>query len=222
MIRAFVAVLGREVRLAFGQGNGALLVLGFFVIAACLFPFALGTDPALLARIGPAVLWAAALLATLLSLDRLFQADVEDGTLEQIAVRDLPLSLVVLAKILAHWASTGLPLVAMTPVLAILFAVPGDAMVTLMIAMAVGTPALSAIGAIGAALTAGMRRGGVLLSILVLPLYLPVLIFGAGASAAAALGQPVDQPMALLGALALASLSTAPGVAAAALRQGLE
>ena len=221
-MNGFLTVVRRDLRLAQRQGGDSLMAVAFFVLAAALFPFAVGPEGNLLERIGGGVLWATALLAALLSFDRLFQADYDDGNLEQLALAPLPLELVVLAKALAHWLTTGLPLVAVAPVVALLFhmsAVPvGVAVVSLLL----GTPSLSLIGALGAALVLGARRGGALLALLVVPLALPVLIFGAGAVEAASEGLPVATQFAVLAAFLLAALALAPWGAAAALRLALE
>ena len=174
------AVLARELRLAFRTGGGFGLGVGFYLIVALMVPLGIGPDPARLAGVAAGALWLGALLACLLSLDRLFQADWEDGTLDQLALGTLPLEAVVALKALAHWLTTGLPLVAVAPLLALTLNLPGAGLsVAASLSLAAGTPALSLIGAIGAALTVGIRRGGLLLSLLVLPLYLPTLIFGA-------------------------------------------
>jgi heme exporter protein B len=216
------ALIGRDLVLAFRQGGGGLLAVGFFAVVAILFPFGVGPEPALLGRIAAGVLWVAALLASLLSLDRLFQADLEDGSLDQLALGPLPLELVVLGKCLAHWLTTGLPLVLAAPVLAALLNLDQAAWPVLLAALALGTPALSLIGAIGAALTVGVRRGGVLLSLLVLPLTVPVLIFGVAAVEAAATGFSPRPHLLLLGGTGLFALVLAPWAGAAALRLSLD
>ena len=221
-MRRFGFVVARELRLAFRQAGDSLTVVAFFTIGVVLFPFSVGPDLATLARIGPGVLWVMALLAALLSLERLFQADYEDGTLDLLALGPLPLEAIVLAKSVAHWLTTGLPLLLAAPVLALLLNLESAGFGTLAAAMALGTPALTLVGAIGAALTLGARRGGVLLSLLVLPLYLPVLIFGVAAVDAALAGEAVRPPLMILGALFLVALALAPWAAAAALRQALE
>lgn len=218
----FGALLRRDLALARREGGATFLVLGFFLIVIALFPFGVGPELDMLARIAPGTLWVAALLAALLPLDRLFQADREDGSLDQLALLPLPLELVVLAKVAAQWLSIGLPLVLLSPLLALLLNLPTEAMPTLMLSLALGTPALALIGAIGAALTVGIRRGGALLSVLVLPLDVPVLIFGAGAVDAAALGFDPTAHLMLLAACALAALALAPFAAAAALRLSLD
>jgi len=214
----FFALIVRDVRLAARQGGASLLTVGFFVIAVTLFPLGVGPELAVLARISTGVVWVAALLACLLSLDRLFQADFEDGSLDLLILSPTPLELTVLAKCIANWLTTALPLVVAAPVLALVMHLPASGFAVLIVAMAVGTPALSLIGAIGAALTVGVRRGGVLLSLLVLPLYMPVLIFGVGAVDAAAMGLSPAPHLMLLGAISLGALVLGPWAAAAALR----
>jgi len=218
----FLQTIRRDLILARRQGASAFLAVGFFVVAASLFPFAVGPDPDVLASIGAGVIWVSALLATLLSLDRLFQADFEDGSLDLLVLAPQPLFLLVLAKTIAHWLTTALPLIIAAPLLAMFMAIPPEGFAPLMLAMLIGTPALSLIGAVGAALTVGMRRGGVLLSLLVLPLYIPVLIFSVASISAALIGQDGSPAMMLLGALSLFSLVLAPPAAAAALRLSLE
>ncbi len=218
----FRRLVERDLTLALRQGGDAATVLAFFVIAVVLFPFGVGPEPHLLQRIAAGVLWVMALLAALLSLDRLFLADYEDGSLEALALVPLPLEAQVAAKCLAHWIVTGLPLTLMAPVLALLLSLEPGAYPVLMLSMALGTPSLSLIGAVGAALTLGARRGGVLLSLLVLPLYIPVLIFGVAACEAATEGFAVRPHLLLLGAILALALPTAPFAAAAGLRQALE
>ena len=221
-MRAFLALLLRDLRLALRHGADTLLVVGFFFIAAILFPFAVGPDPALLGRIAAGIVWVMALLATLLSLERLFLADLDDGSLDLIALGPLPLELAVLAKAAAHWLASGVPLILATPVIAVLLGLEGEALPPLIAAMALGTPLLSLIGAVGAALSLGARRGGVLLSLLVLPLYMPALIFGAATVDAGLAGLPMQAPLLALAALLVAALPLAPLAAAAAIRQALE
>jgi heme exporter protein B len=187
-----------------------------------LFPLGVGPEPGILARIGPGVIWVTALLASMLALERLFQADFEDGSLDLLVLADLPLEVIVLAKSLAHWLTTGLPLMVAAPVLALLLNMSGDGFAALILAMLLGTPCLTLIGAIGAALTVGARRGGGLLSLLVLPLYVPVLIFGVAAVDAAIGGLALRPYMLILGALLLVMLVLAPLASAAALRQAVE
>ncbi len=219
---AFWQIVRRDLLLARRQGASSLLAVAFFVIVVSLFPFAVGPDAIILASIGAGIIWVAALLATLLSLDRLFQADFEDGSLDILVLTRQPIAMLVLAKTLAHWLTTALPLIIASPLLAMFMALPVDVFATLVISLAVGTPALSLIGAVGAALTVGMRRGGVLMSLLVLPLYIPVLIFGVGAMGAAMMGQDASSALMLLGAISLFALVLAPIGAAAALRLALE
>ncbi|HYL32492.1 MAG TPA: heme exporter protein CcmB [Stellaceae bacterium] len=218
----FAALLTRDLRLAFRQGGDVANVVAFFALAVILFPFGVGPDPDLLARIAAGVLWVTALLAALLSLERLFDADYQDGSLEALSLMPVPLEIQVLAKCAAHWLTTGLPLTIIAPLLALVLHFNAAGYPALIAALLLGTPVLSLIGAIGAALTLGARRAGVLLSLLVLPLYIPVLIFGVAASEAAALGLHSRPHLLLLAALLAASLALAPWAAAAALRQALE
>lgn len=215
------ALLARELRLALRAGGGAGLGLAFFLIVVLLAPFGVGDDGATLARIAPGMLWIAALLACLLSLDRLFQADAEDGALDILALSPAPLETVAALKALAHWLTTGLPLVLAAPLLAVTLSLPGPAYPWLVASLAVGTPGLSFLGAIGAAVTVGLRRGGLLLSVLVLPLYVPTLIFGARAVAEAADGGRPWPAFLLLAGLSLGIVALAPFAAAAALRVNL-
>ena len=219
---AFGRLVARDLRLAVRQGGDAATVAAFFVLTVILFPFGVGPEPELLRRIAPGVVWVTALLASLLSLERLLLADYEDGSLEALALVPLPLEAQVVAKCLAHWLVTGLPLTLLAPLLALLLHLEGAAYPALVAGMALGTPTLSLIGAIGAALTLGARRGGVLLSLLVLPLYVPVLIFGVAACEAAASGLAVRPHLLLLAALLALALPLAPFAAAAGLRQALE
>lgn len=218
----FLQIVARDVRLAFRQGGATTLVVVFFVLTVTLFPLGVGPETAVLRRIAPGVIWVAALLAAMLSLDRLFQVDFEDGSLDQLALAPLPLELVAAAKCLAHWISTGLPLVVISPLLGVLLELNGEAYGALLLAMAAGTPSLSLVGGIGAALTVSIRRGGVLLSLLVLPLYIPVLIFGTGAIDAAATGLGGGAHLLVLAALLAAGLPLAPWAIAGALRLNLE
>lgn len=218
----FAALLTRDLRLAFRQGGDVANVVAFFALAVILFPFGVGPDPDLLARIAAGILWVTALLAALLSLERLFDADFQDGSLEALALMPVPLEIQVLAKCVAHWLTTGLPLTIVAPLLALVLHFDAAGYPALIAALLLGTPVLSLIGAIGAALTLGARRAGVLLSLLVLPLYIPVLIFGVAASEAAALGLESRPHLLLLAALLAGSLALAPWAAAAALRQALE
>ncbi|MDT8344995.1 MAG: heme exporter protein CcmB [Thermohalobaculum sp.] len=214
----FAALVRRDTRLALRLGGGGAVGIAFFVLAVVLIPLGVGRETATLARIAGGVLWVAALLAALLSLDRLFQADFEDGSLDQLMLAPMPLEQVVLAKTLAHWVTTGLPMTLIAPVLGAMLQLPDTALPALGLALAVGTPALSFIGAIGAAITVGVRRGGLLLSILVLPLYIPTLVFGARVVENALLGLPLAGVLGLLGGLTLFAGALAPFAAAAALR----
>ncbi len=218
----FGRLVGRDLTLALRQGSDATIAVMFFVLVVVLFPFGLGPEPNLLARIAAGVIWVAALLASLLSLDRLFQTDFEDGSLELMALGGLPLELVVLAKATAHWLVTGVPLLVAAPVLAVLLGMNRDGFGTLELTLLLGTPSLSLIGSIGAALTLGARRGGVLISLLILPLFIPVLIFGAAAIDSALGGLSVRPHLLILGALLAAALPLTAMAAAAALRQALE
>ncbi|MEK7245027.1 MAG: heme exporter protein CcmB [Pseudomonadota bacterium] len=218
----FLAIVRRDVRLAFRQGTDTLMTLAFFVIAVVLFPFGVGPEPNVLARIGGGVVWVAALLASMLALERLFQTDYEDGGLELLALAPMPLQIVVLAKVLAHWLATGLPLAVVAPVLGVLMNMPSDVFPVLVAALLLGTPTLSLIGAIGAGLILGARRGGVLLALLVLPLFIPVLVFGVSAVEMTAQGLSPKASLLILGGMALAALARGPWAAAAAIRQALE
>ena len=220
---ALAALLIRDMRLAVRVGGGALMGVLFFLIVVTMIPFALGPDLALLQRIGPAILWLGALLASLLALDRLLAADHEDGSLDLILMGRTPLELAVLTKALAHWITTGLPLVIATPVLGLFLNLDLTAIGAVALTLAVGTPALTLVGLIGAALSVVLRRGGLLLPVLVLPLTIPILIFGVAASNAAVVGPvPFGTPFLVLCALTLMSLVVGPFAAAAALRQGLD
>jgi heme exporter protein B len=217
----FRALLLRDLRLAFRQGGDGAMAVIFFVLAALLFPFGLGPEPEALARDAVGIIWVMALLASLLALDRLFQGDWEDGSLDLMALAPLPLELVVLAKALGHWLVSGLPLLIAAPVVASMLQFDPAGLPRLVLALALGTPTLSLLGAVGAALTLGARRAAVLVSLLVLPLEIPVLIFGVAAADPAASGDGATQIM-LLGALLALALPLCPWAAAAALRQALE
>jgi heme exporter protein B len=221
-MNAFLVVVARDARLGLQQGGTAMMAVMFFLLAVTLFPLGVGPEPETLRRIAAGVVWVAALLAALLSLDRLFQADYEDGSLDLFALAPLPLPLLVLAKCLAHWLTTGLPLMVAAPVLALLLNIEPAGLPILLATMALGPPTLSLVGAIGAALTVGVRRGGVLLSLLVLPLCIPVLVFAVGAVDLHLFGLGARQPMLLLAALLVAALALVPWAAAAALRLALE
>jgi heme exporter protein B len=219
---AFASLLKRDLLLAVRNRGELVNPLLFYVIVAMLFPLGVTSDPKTLATMAAGVLWIAALLATLLSLDTLFRSDFDDGSLELIMLSPYPSIILVLAKVLAHWLVTGLPLLIATPLLAVLMAVPDAARATLWLTLALGTPVLSLVGAIGVALTVGLRRGGALLSLLVLPLYVPVLIFGANAVGASAAGLPVTGQLYMLGAFLVLALSLAPLATAAALRISID
>ncbi len=218
MIGAFLGLVRHELRLALRQGSDTGIVLGFFVLAVVLFPFGVGPEPELLRRLGAGIIWVAALLAALLSLDRLYASDFEDGGLDLLALSGLPLELVALAKGASHWLTTGLPLTILSPLLGLLLNLEPETLPLLALSLLIGTPALSLIGTLAAALVLGARRQAVLLSLLVLPLYVPPLIFGAASSAAMS---GAHSNLLLLGALSLAAFSLAPWAAASALRQAL-
>ncbi len=213
------ALFGRELRLARRIGGGGAMGLVFFLILVTITPFAIGPDLNLLARIGPAILWIAALLASLLGMDRLFQSDYEDGSLDLLRMMDAPLELLVATKCVAHWTATGLPLVVAAPLFGVMLGLDGNAMLGVAASLLAGTPALTFIGAIGAALTANLRRGGLLMAVLILPFTVPVLIFGVSAADAAS-GGVVSfwTPFSALCALTLGAMALAPFAAAAALR----
>ena len=221
-MRGWVWIVRRDLRLALKRGGDSANVVVFFVLAITLFPLGIGPDTALLARIAPGAIWVAALLAAMLSLERLFRADHDDGSLELLALAPPPLEVTVLAKCLAHWLTTGVPLVVASPLLAVMLDMSGEGLGALVAAMALGTPTLSLIGAIGAALTLSLRSGGVLISLLVLPLYVPALIFGVGAVDAAVHGLAVRPHLMVLGGMLLAALALCPWASAAALRHSLE
>ena len=228
-MNAFLNIVSKDLRLALRQRSDLTMAVLFFILTAMLFPFGLGPEPNLLARIAPGIIWVTALLSVLLSLERIFLADYEDGSLEQLVLSRASLEVTVLAKVLAHWLTTGLPLILAAPLIALLFNMDTEAMTILLIAMLLGTPSLSLIGAIAAALTLGARRGGVLIPLLVLPLYIPTLIFGVGAIDAAMNSLEAGAVIAnarphllLLGAILLVSLLIAPLAGSAALKQALE
>lgn len=221
-VSRFLHIVHRELHLALRQGMDSLMVVVFFVLAVVLFPLGIGPEANLLARIGAGVIWVAALLAAMLSLERLFQNDFDDGSLDLLVLAPVPLEVVVLAKVSAHWLTTGLPLMVTAPLLAVLLNLGADGFWVLVATLALGTPTLSLIGAVGAALVLGSRRGGVLLSLLLLPLYIPVLVFGVGAIDAAVNGFAMRAQFLILGALLLGALALCPWAAAAALKQALE
>jgi heme exporter protein B len=222
MWRVFLVVVRRDVLLAFRRRSDVLTTLFFFVMVTTLFPLGVGPERELLRTMAPGILWVGALLASMLSLGRLFAMDFADGTLEQMLLSPEPLSVVVAGKVLAHWLVSGLPLVLLAPLLALQFDLPGEAIEVLALGLLLGTPALSLIGAIGAALTLGLRGGGVLVALLVLPLYIPVLIFGAGAVGAQSSGLGGVAHLQLLAGVLAAALALAPWATAAALRVALD
>ena len=215
------ALLLRDLRLAVRAGGGFGLALAFFLIVCTLVPFGIGPEGGTLARVAPGILWIGALLSCLLSLDRIFALDHEDGSLDLLATAPLPLEGIVAVKALAHWLTTGLPLVVFAPVLGLLLHLPGPAYGWLVASLTLGTPALSVLGAFGAAVTVGLRRGGLLLSLLVLPLYVPTLNFGAEAVRRGAQGADGGTPLVFLAGISLASLALMPFAGAAALRVNL-
>ncbi len=221
MTRIFRYLVMRDLRLALRQGTDVAMVISFFVITVTLFPLGVGPEPNVLARIAAGVVWVTALLAVMLSLERLFQADYEDGSVDLLLLTPAPLELVVLAKVTAHWLLTGFPLIVTAPVLAALMNMPSEGYPVLVATMTLATPTLSLIGAVGAALTLGARRGGVLISLLVLPLYIPVLIFAVAAVDAAITDLSTRPHLLILGAMLAAALPLAPWAAAAALRHSL-
>ena len=219
--RAFLLLLKRDLTLALRHRSEIANPLLFFVLVATLFPLGIGSDTEILQTVASGVIWVAALLASLLSLDGMFRSDFEDGSLEQFMLSAHPVSLLVIAKIVAHWLVTGLPLLAIAPLLAVFLSLPSDAIGILIVTLALGTPILSLIGAVGVALTVGLRRGGIILSLLVLPLYVPVLIFASSAVETAAAGIPVSAQLSILGAMLALALSLAPLATAASLRISL-
>ena len=220
MSHAFRSLLMRDLKLAARSGGGAALALAFFALMATLVPLGIGADLRLLARVAAGVLWVGAVLAALLSLDRLYQGDFDDGSLDLIALSPLSLEQVALAKFLAHWLSTGLPLTLLSPLLALFFGLPGAGTEMLVLSLLIGTPAVSAVGAIGASLTLSLKRGGLILPLLILPLLTPVVIFGAG-TVSAALDGLANGAMGLLAAFSVAAVLVSPFVTAACVRLNL-
>ncbi len=216
-----IALLTRDLRLALRAGGGFGLGLAFFLILAVLVPLGVGPEPATLALIAPGILWVGALLACLLSLDRIFALDFEDGSLDLLATAPVPLEAVVTIKAVAHWLTTGLPLVLISPVLGLLLFLPAEAYLWLILSLLLGTPALSVIGTFGAALTVGLKRGGLLMSLLVLPLYIPTLVFGAEVVSRGAQGLAVGTPLALLGSITAGAVALLPFASALVLRINL-
>lgn len=222
MLRLLIAIVRRDLLLVYRRRSDVLTALFFFIIVVSLFPLGVGPDPGLLRIMAPGIIWVSALLASMLTLGRLFVPDYVDGTLEQMALAPEPLAVIALGKVLVHWAVSGLPLVLLSPLLAAQFDLPGSSIQVLFWSLLLGTPVLSMIGAIGAALTLGARSGSVLVALLVLPLYVPVLIFGAGAVAADAAGMDASAHLLLLGAGVAGAVALAPWAIAAALRIALE
>jgi heme exporter protein B len=220
MSHAFRSLLMRDLKLAARSGGGAALALAFFALMATLVPLGIGADLRLLARVAAGVLWVGAVLAALLSLDRLYQGDFDDGSLDLIALSPLSLEQVALAKFLAHWLSTGLPLTLLSPLLALFFGLPGAGTEMLVLSLLIGTPAVSAVGAIGASLTLSLKRGGLILPLLILPLLTPVVIFGAG-TVSAALDGLANGALGLLAAFSVAAVLLSPFVTAACVRLNL-
>jgi len=222
MFKAFLNIIKRDLTLAMRRRSDILTTVFFFVIVVTLFPLGIGPEIETLRLIAPGVFWVAALLASMLALERLFANDFDDGALEQMMLAPHPLSVLVLGKIFTHWLVTGVPLVLLAPILGLQYDLSADALKIMMLTLLIGTPALSLIGAIGAALTLGLRGGGVLVSLLVLPLYIPVLIFGAGAVEASVSGLGGEGHLALLGAILLMALLLSPLATSAALRVSVE
>jgi len=219
---ALFTIIHRDLLLVMRRKSEVLTALFFFVVVASLFPLGIGADAALLRKIAPGVLWVAALLSTLLGLHRMFAADYQDGALEQIALAPQPMVILVTGKIIAHWIVCGLPLVLLAPLIGIQFDLDTSSLYILMLTLLLGTPVLSLLGSVGAALTLGVRGGSVLMSLLILPLYIPVLIFGAGAVYANSVGLDISGHFSLLGALLILALAFIPWVSAAAVKIAIE
>ncbi|MDR3482979.1 MAG: heme exporter protein CcmB [Burkholderiaceae bacterium] len=222
MLKALACVIHRDLLLAFRRRSDIVTTLFFFIIVVSLFPLGVGAEPGLLRTIAPGIVWVSALLASMLALGRLFALDYADGTLEQMLLSAEPISIIVIGKVIAHWLVSGFPLVILAPLLAVQFDLPGDSIQVLFLSLLLGTPVLSLIGAIGAALTIGLRGGGALVSLLVLPLYIPVLIFGAGAVGAEASGLGASAHLLLLGGALAAAAAMTPWATSAALRIAME
>ena len=218
----FFALLQRDLKLAIRQGVDTLMVITFFILVIVLFPLAIGPENKTLSQIGSGIIWVAALLAALLSMDRLFHGDYEDGSLELLLLASPPLEFLVLAKILAHWLTTGLPLILVSPLLGVLLDIPPEAFWAIVSSLLLGTPVLSLIGAIGSALILGARKGGALLTLLVLPLFIPILVFGAGSVDATLMGFPSEPSLYFLGAMLLVSFALCPWVVAIILKNAIE
>ncbi|MBU3626529.1 heme exporter protein CcmB [Polynucleobacter sp. JS-Safj-400b-B2] len=221
-MNALLAIIRRDLLLVMRRKSEVLTALFFFVVVTSLFPLGIGADTALLRKIAPGVLWVAALLSTLLGLQRMFAADYQDGALEQLALSPQPMVVLVTGKIIAHWIVCGLPLVLLAPIIGIQFDLDTSSLYVLMGTLLLGTPVLSLLGSIGAALTLGVRGGGILLSLLILPLYIPVLIFGAGAVYANSVGLDTSGHFSLLGALLILALAFVPWVSSAAVKIAIE
>lgn len=222
MLKALICVIRRDLLLAFRRRSDVLTTLFFFIIVASLFPLGVGPEAQLLRTMAPGILWVAALLASMLALGRLFALDYADGTLEQMVLSSEPLTIIVIGKVIAHWIVSGLPLVLLAPVLAVQFDLPSSSVAVLFVSLLLGTPVLSLVGSIGAALTLGVRGGGVLVSLLVLPLYIPVLIFGAGSVGAEVSGVGATAHLLLLGGSLAGAAALAPWATAAGLRIAAE
>ncbi|WP_261815586.1 heme exporter protein CcmB [Vibrio gallicus] len=218
MLNNMLAIIRRELLIAFRRRADVFNPLWFFIIVITLFPLGIGPEPNLLMRIAPGIVWVAALLSAMLSLERLFRDDYQDGALEQLMLMPIPLPLVVISKVIAHWLLTGLPLILISPLLAILLSLDFNSWLAVLVTLLLGTPTLSFLGAIGVALTVGLQKGGVLLSLLILPLYIPVLIFATSAIDAAGLGVDYSGQLAILGAMLAGSLTLSPFATSAALR----
>ena len=216
--RAFFILLNRDIKIAIRHRGDIFNPLLFFVMVVTLFPLGVGPEAQTLTRIAPGIIWVAALLSSMLSLERLFKADYNDGSLEQMLLSPQPLAILVLAKVFAHWILTGVPLIIIAPLLAVLLHLDGNSYGALLSTLSLGTPVLSLLGAIGVALTVGLRKGGVLLSLLILPLYIPVLIFATSAIDAASMNMPYSGHLAIIGAMLLGSLTLAPFAIGASLR----
>ena len=214
-----LAIIRRDLLLVMRQGSDAFVVLIFFVVTVTLFPLGVGPDPLILQNLASGIVWVSALLAAMLSLDRLFQTDYDDGSLELLVLSPYPLELVVLCKCLVHWLTTGLPIMLISPVLALMLNIKTGAFLYLISSMALGTPIISLLGAVGAALVLGSRRSGVLIALLIIPLTIPILLFGVAAIQAATEGYSASSPLMFLGALLLFSIALCPWVIASSLRQ---
>jgi heme exporter protein B len=221
-MKLFFSIIKRDFRLYIRQGMENLTVVMFFIIVVTLFPFGIGSEFNELKNIGAGIIWVSALLAAILSLERLFQTDYEDGSLELLALQPIALEIIVLAKALVHWLTTGITLILATPILALLMNIPDEGYWVLLLSLIIGTPSLSLIGTIGAALIIGSKRGGVLLALIILPLYIPILIFGIASVKAALEGFPIESHLMILVALFMVALALCPWAGAGAIRQALD